>query len=284
MPLTVGGGVRTLGDIRALLLAGADKVSINTAAVAAAPNSSLRPIQQKNSAASASSPPSTPKWRPAENMKSAARGGRKAASGGDPHRFAHPCAAARRICPWRKPTKRRPRRMRSRRRRVRRSPPRRASPASNRRRRRAAARCCCATPTATRRSTTSPRIRFICPTARSSKRIRDWADGWTIRACRRKSPRADAAECLRSDTARGVVPRRARHPPQPGQRRQDVRPRRHFGRTPICSARRASRSAAYHFKDYPQFLKAFLRGEIDRLVVVPHLRDQNDRSNERTRS
>ena len=34
MPLTVGGGVRTLEDIRRLLLAGADKVSINTAAVA----------------------------------------------------------------------------------------------------------------------------------------------------------------------------------------------------------------------------------------------------------
>ncbi|MEP6829879.1 MAG: imidazole glycerol phosphate synthase subunit HisF [Rhizomicrobium sp.] len=33
MPLTVGGGVRTLEDIRGLLLAGADKVSINTAAV-----------------------------------------------------------------------------------------------------------------------------------------------------------------------------------------------------------------------------------------------------------
>ena len=33
MPLTVGGGVRTLDDIRRLLLAGADKVSINTAAV-----------------------------------------------------------------------------------------------------------------------------------------------------------------------------------------------------------------------------------------------------------
>ncbi|HEU4550421.1 MAG TPA: imidazole glycerol phosphate synthase subunit HisF [Rhizomicrobium sp.] len=33
IPLTVGGGVRTLDDIRALLLAGADKVSINTAAV-----------------------------------------------------------------------------------------------------------------------------------------------------------------------------------------------------------------------------------------------------------
>jgi cyclase len=33
MPLTVGGGVRTLDDIRALLLAGADKVSVNTAAV-----------------------------------------------------------------------------------------------------------------------------------------------------------------------------------------------------------------------------------------------------------
>jgi cyclase len=33
MPLTVGGGVRTLDDIRRLLLAGADKVSINTTAV-----------------------------------------------------------------------------------------------------------------------------------------------------------------------------------------------------------------------------------------------------------
>jgi cyclase len=33
MPLTVGGGVRTLEDIRALLKAGSDKVSINTAAV-----------------------------------------------------------------------------------------------------------------------------------------------------------------------------------------------------------------------------------------------------------
>ena len=33
MPLTVGGGIRTLEDIRRLLEAGADKVSINTAAV-----------------------------------------------------------------------------------------------------------------------------------------------------------------------------------------------------------------------------------------------------------
>ena len=34
MPLCVGGGVRTVDDVRALLRAGADKVSINTAAVA----------------------------------------------------------------------------------------------------------------------------------------------------------------------------------------------------------------------------------------------------------
>lgn len=33
MPLTVGGGVRSIGDIRTLLLAGADKVSINTSAL-----------------------------------------------------------------------------------------------------------------------------------------------------------------------------------------------------------------------------------------------------------
>jgi len=34
MPLTIGGGVRSVGDVRNLLLAGADKVSFNSAAVA----------------------------------------------------------------------------------------------------------------------------------------------------------------------------------------------------------------------------------------------------------
>jgi cyclase len=33
MPLAVGGGIRTVGDMRSLLLAGADKVSVNSAAV-----------------------------------------------------------------------------------------------------------------------------------------------------------------------------------------------------------------------------------------------------------
>ncbi len=33
IPFTVGGGIRTVDDVRAILLAGADKVSINTAAV-----------------------------------------------------------------------------------------------------------------------------------------------------------------------------------------------------------------------------------------------------------
>src|SRR5438309_7258851 len=33
MPLTVGGGVRTLGDMQTMLQAGADKVSINSAAL-----------------------------------------------------------------------------------------------------------------------------------------------------------------------------------------------------------------------------------------------------------
>lgn len=37
IPLTVGGGVRTLADIRALLSAGADKVGINSAAIANPP-------------------------------------------------------------------------------------------------------------------------------------------------------------------------------------------------------------------------------------------------------
>src|SRR4249920_3647610 len=33
MPLTVGGGIRTPADVRTMLLAGADKVSVNTAAI-----------------------------------------------------------------------------------------------------------------------------------------------------------------------------------------------------------------------------------------------------------
>src|SRR5438067_11371541 len=33
IPFTVGGGIRSVEDIRALLLAGADKISLNTAAV-----------------------------------------------------------------------------------------------------------------------------------------------------------------------------------------------------------------------------------------------------------
>jgi cyclase len=33
MPLTVGGGIRTVADVREMLLAGADKVSMNTAAI-----------------------------------------------------------------------------------------------------------------------------------------------------------------------------------------------------------------------------------------------------------
>jgi len=33
MPFTVGGGIRTIEDIRKLLLAGADKISLNTAAI-----------------------------------------------------------------------------------------------------------------------------------------------------------------------------------------------------------------------------------------------------------
>ena len=51
MPLTVGGGVRTVEDMRRLLLAGADKVSINSAAVAD-PTSCARP--PRNTAPSAS--------------------------------------------------------------------------------------------------------------------------------------------------------------------------------------------------------------------------------------
>ena len=57
MPLTVGGGVRRPEDMRDLLLAGADKVWINSAAVA---DREFVRRRRRNSAASASCSPSTP--------------------------------------------------------------------------------------------------------------------------------------------------------------------------------------------------------------------------------
>jgi hypothetical protein len=51
IPLTVGGGVRSIDDVRRLLLAGADKASINSAAVA---SRSWSPAPRRPSAASAS--------------------------------------------------------------------------------------------------------------------------------------------------------------------------------------------------------------------------------------
>ena len=58
MPLTVGGGVRTVEDVRRLLLSGADKVSINTAAVAIR---NLFARRRRNSGLNALSRRSTPK-------------------------------------------------------------------------------------------------------------------------------------------------------------------------------------------------------------------------------
>jgi len=69
MPLTVGGGVRTVEDIRALLKAGADKVSINTAAVqepefvtASANRFGTQCIVVAIDAKRVSSPAANPKW------------------------------------------------------------------------------------------------------------------------------------------------------------------------------------------------------------------------------
>ena len=66
MPLTVGGGVRTVDDIKTLLRAGADKVSINSRRRQPTANSSRKP--PRNSASSASWSRSTPSG-------SSARGG-----------------------------------------------------------------------------------------------------------------------------------------------------------------------------------------------------------------
>ena len=69
MPLTVGGGVRTVADVRRLLLAGADKVGINTAAVrdpgivaAAAEKFGDQCIVVAIDAKRASTPGEAPRW------------------------------------------------------------------------------------------------------------------------------------------------------------------------------------------------------------------------------
>ena len=50
MPVTVGGGIRTIEDIREMLLCGADKVSINTAAILIQNWSTKRPLNLATSA------------------------------------------------------------------------------------------------------------------------------------------------------------------------------------------------------------------------------------------
>src|SRR5271168_3175286 len=69
MPLTVGGGVRTIEDIRALLASGADKVAINTAAVTrrafvkeAAEKFGDQCIVVAIDAKRVSAPPDAPRW------------------------------------------------------------------------------------------------------------------------------------------------------------------------------------------------------------------------------
>jgi cyclase len=69
MPVTVGGGVRSVEDVRALMLAGADKVAINTAAIrdrsivaAAAEKFGAQAIVVAMDAKKASRDDETPRW------------------------------------------------------------------------------------------------------------------------------------------------------------------------------------------------------------------------------
>jgi cyclase len=69
MPVTVGGGVRSVEDVRALMLAGADKVAINTAAIrdrsivaAAAEKFGAQAIVVAMDAKKASRDGETPRW------------------------------------------------------------------------------------------------------------------------------------------------------------------------------------------------------------------------------
>ena len=67
MPLTVGGGLRSVEDIRTMLNAGADKVSLNTSAIKNPTSCSRLPASL---AVSASSWPSTPRTSARANGKS----------------------------------------------------------------------------------------------------------------------------------------------------------------------------------------------------------------------
>ncbi len=66
IPLTVGGGVRTAGDVDALLRAGADKVSLNTAAIARPGCWPRRPATSARGASSC-------RWTPAGSRKATRR-------------------------------------------------------------------------------------------------------------------------------------------------------------------------------------------------------------------
>ncbi len=78
MPVTVGGGVRTVDDVRALMLAGADKVSINTAAVR--DRRIVARSAARNSARRRSWSPSTPSASTAKATRRASRSSPTAAA------------------------------------------------------------------------------------------------------------------------------------------------------------------------------------------------------------
>jgi hypothetical protein len=79
MPLTVGGGVRSAEDARALLLAGADKVAVNSAAGRAArAGASTLPSGSARSAWSARSMRGA--WRPAGGRSSPTAGAKRPGS------------------------------------------------------------------------------------------------------------------------------------------------------------------------------------------------------------
>ncbi len=78
MPLTVGGGVRKVEDIRKLLLAGADKVSINTAAVKEP--EFVRQAAEKFGAQCIRSRSTPSRWRPGARRSSPTAAARRPAS------------------------------------------------------------------------------------------------------------------------------------------------------------------------------------------------------------
>ena len=130
---------------------------------------------------------------------------------------------------------------------------------------------CCRSMTAAPRFMISPHMLFICRAVSGWKPTPVWATHGQSTSGSRQDAGVNATEYLQSQISGATVSWSSRHPPQPSQRQQNVRSRRHSCAHVYAGPERTDRTDVCPFRNYPEFLNAFQKGEVTRIAVVERL-------------